>query len=165
MLDDLNDHWTCDEHLLEQLSFLRLLHEVVTTLPSAITILSGDVHTSCVQELQAALDGRALLVNIVSSGVRHTPMPSAVASIMQTLPCQRDLPLGEERWNIVSRRWQKVRACSPANTISSWTAGFWRRARQRQLLFPGPKVSLPFVRTFKPFCSATSLRFLGSEQK
>jgi hypothetical protein len=103
---------------LEQLSFLRLLHEVAATLPSAITILSGDVHTSCVQELQAALDGRALLVNIVSSGVRHTPMPSVVASVMQALPCQRDLPLGEERCNIVSRRWQKVWACSPTNTIS-----------------------------------------------
>jgi hypothetical protein len=94
----------------EQLFFLQLLHDVASELPCGITILSGDVHTTCVQELQAAGDGHALFVNIVSSGVRHLPMPSAVTSVMKALPCQRDLSLGEERWNVVARQWQKVRA-------------------------------------------------------
>lgn len=119
LLDDVNDHWTCTPHLAEQLFFLQLLLDVATALPCAITILSGDVHTSCVHELQAARDGCALVVNIVSSGVRHSPMPFAVAGIMQALPCQFDLPVGEERCNVIARHWQKVCECSHAIVYSS----------------------------------------------
>ena len=108
-LDDLNDHWTSQGHAQEQLSFMKLLHHVATQLPCRITILSGDVHTCCVQELQPALHGPSLMVNIVTSGMRHSPMPSVVAAFIKELPCQRDIPLGDALWDVVPRQWQKVR--------------------------------------------------------
>jgi hypothetical protein len=82
-------------------------------MPCRITILSGDVHTSCVHELQPVLEGQTLVVNIVSSGIRHSPMPAVVASVIKNLPCQTNLPIGDKLWNVVPREWQKVSGDGP----------------------------------------------------
>jgi len=111
-LDDLNDHWTSKHHVVEQLDFLTLLRDVAMELQCRITILSGDVHTCCVQELQPVPQGPPLMVNIVTSGMRHSPMPAVVAALVKELPCQSDLSLGGEgRWDVVPRQWQKVHLC------------------------------------------------------
>ncbi len=108
-LDDLNDHWTSELHLAEQLELLTLLRGVAMQLRCRITILSGDVHTCCVQELQPVHQVTPAMVNIVSSGMRHSPMPSVVAAFVKELPCQCDLALGGQgRWDVVPRQWQKV---------------------------------------------------------
>jgi hypothetical protein len=124
LLDDLNDHWTCDAHTQEQLFVLQLLHDVAASLLCHITILSGDVHTSCVHELQPVLEGQEeeqggqpgqpLVVNIVSSGIRHSPMPAVVASVIKNLPCQTNLSIGDKLWSVVPREWQKVVKCCNA---------------------------------------------------
>ncbi len=107
-MDDLNDHWTCEAHAQEQLFVLQLLHDVAASMPCHITILSGDVHTSCVHELQPMLEGPPLVVNIVSSGIRHSPMPAVVALVIKNLPCQTNLPIGDKLWSVVPREWKKV---------------------------------------------------------
>jgi hypothetical protein len=117
LLDDLNDHWTCNQHCQEQISLLQILHDVALQLPSFVTILSGDVHTSCVQELQPVPEGLPLMVNIVSSGVRHAPMPSAVAAVIKSLSCQSDLHLGDSCWNVFPRQWQKVKLLLLSNCV------------------------------------------------
>ncbi len=117
LLDDLNDHWTCKQHCQEQISLLEILHDVALKLPSFVTILSGDVHTSCVQELQPVPEGLPLMVNIVSSGVRHAPMPSAVASVIKLLSCQSDLHLGDSCWNVFPRQWQRVKLLLLSNFV------------------------------------------------
>jgi hypothetical protein len=127
-LDDLNDHWTSKRHLMEQLDFLKLLRDMRMKLQCGITILSGDVHTCCVQELRAMPQGPALgiepaiMVNIVSSGMRHSPMPAVVAAFVKELPCQSDLALGGEGvCRVVPQQWQKVQVllmCSSHNFSS-----------------------------------------------
>jgi hypothetical protein len=119
LLDDLNDHWTCETHIQEQIFVLQLLLEVAASMPCHITILSGDVHTSCVHEL-AQLQSSTLsqlapemqvqprVVNIVSSGIRHAPMPAVVAATVRNLSCQSNLPLVGKLWSVVPRDWQKV---------------------------------------------------------
>jgi hypothetical protein len=118
-LDDLNDHWTCETHTQEQIFVLELLLDVATSMLCHVTILSGDVHTSCVHELSQlqsstfsqlarVVEAQPRVVNIVSSGIRHAPMPAVVAAVIKNLSCQTNLPLVGKLWSVVPRDWQKV---------------------------------------------------------
>ncbi|KNE66210.1 hypothetical protein AMAG_19363 [Allomyces macrogynus ATCC 38327] len=90
LLDDLNDHWTSENHLHERDDLVHNLQRVARERSLRITFLSGDVHCCGTGKLYSAdeqlqtnkeRDPR-LMYQVVSSAIGNIPPPAAVIKML-----------------------------------------------------------------------------------
>jgi hypothetical protein len=88
LLDDLNDHWCAHFHKKERNKFMERLMKVGAENNVRITILSGDVHLSCIsrfrnndRQLQAQNDPK-FIINLISSAIVNIPPPNGMVKFL-----------------------------------------------------------------------------------
>lgn len=88
LLDDLCDHWTAADHLVERLDFIRKLQGFARDRSIRVSFLAGDVHLGAAGYLGSP-DPRATLLTdhrhmtqIVSSGIVNLPPPDMVVTML-----------------------------------------------------------------------------------
>lgn len=88
LLDDLNDHWCAKHHKEERNKLLNDLLNFGKKNNIRITILSGDVHLSCISRLSTngskdAESDPNFLINLISSAIVNVPPPQGMADFMK----------------------------------------------------------------------------------
>ncbi|KAI9183407.1 hypothetical protein H9P43_004324 [Blastocladiella emersonii ATCC 22665] len=91
LLDDLNDHWTADNHMDERNAAIKRLQEVALRRKNLrVSFLSGDVHCCGAGKLYSADENvrsdperdPRLMYQIVSSAIGNKPPPGAVIAML-----------------------------------------------------------------------------------
>ncbi|SSD59218.1 uncharacterized protein SCODWIG_00979 [Saccharomycodes ludwigii] len=91
LLDDLNDHWCSFHHKAERNYLMARLQDFAAKNCVRITILSGDVHLTCVGQFEPSTKAVAghkssedprLMYNIISSAITNTPPPDAMVKLL-----------------------------------------------------------------------------------
>ncbi|SCV02470.1 LAME_0H01244g1_1 [Lachancea meyersii CBS 8951] len=104
LLDDLNDHWCARHHKKERNYLIAKLQDFGAKNGVRVTILSGDVHLSCVGRFRSKLHSHhltsgkdedvkkvlnepekdvRLMFNVISSAIVNTPPPNAMGALLQ----------------------------------------------------------------------------------
>ncbi|KAI9143933.1 hypothetical protein BKA69DRAFT_1059823 [Paraphysoderma sedebokerense] len=82
LLDDLNDHWTCDLHDAERKKMVDMLVAFARDRHCRSTILSGDVHCCGISLFSTPtlsnVSDPTFIPNVISSGIGNIPPPKAV---------------------------------------------------------------------------------------
>jgi len=90
LLDDLRDHWTAAEHVVERQGLVRKLQGLSKQYSARVTFISGDVHVGAFGCFQAhpkqynkVIDEKFML-QVVSSAIGNEPPPPGVIAALET---------------------------------------------------------------------------------
>ena len=87
LLDDLNDHWCATHHKRERNQLLNKLISISKQNNVRITILSGDVHLSCVSRIRSKKpikpeNDPSFITNFISSAIVNAPPPDGMVKFL-----------------------------------------------------------------------------------
>jgi hypothetical protein len=140
LLDDLNDHWTAENHLHERSYVVHNLQQIAQNQNLRITFVSGDVHCCGVGKFFSVGDvpehaDHRLMYQIVSSAIGNIPPPAPVINMLNRWSCELSLDeqtkenmhpmfhqdvnnqdLKTERYLMGRRNWCRV-TCPPSNPM------------------------------------------------
>lgn len=92
--DDLRDHWSSRGHKGERLRLVHRLLDLAEALRVRPTIVSGDVHVAAIGVIEANRFGaeaeRAVISQLISSGIVHPAPPKAVVFALRHLFDSKD---------------------------------------------------------------------------
>lgn len=88
LLDDLNDHWCAHHHKKERNLLMERLIKFGSDNDVRITILSGDVHLSCISRFRScdtniqAQNDPSFIINLISSAIVNAPPPTGMVKFL-----------------------------------------------------------------------------------
>ncbi|KAI9302306.1 hypothetical protein BJ944DRAFT_251611 [Cunninghamella echinulata] len=88
LLDDMNDHWTAGNHLVERKKLIEWLQQFARQRSIRVSFLGGDVHCCATGRLyskdmkEKEMADPYLMVQIVSSAIVNVPPPQALLTIL-----------------------------------------------------------------------------------